>query len=77
MYQTEWLGIQLSSFTQSSSLQQADEVFYNEFYKEFFKKFNSYEELPNEWKLGRQELIQHIFNKVEYSQLEMVHSGYK
>ena len=49
-WQTNWIDIEFSSFTKLNSTKQADEVFYEKFYTEFFKKFNSYEDLPEQYK---------------------------
>jgi SAM-dependent methyltransferase len=64
-YQTEWFGIQFSDFTKMNSSIQADEEFYNMFYLEFFKKFNSYEELPVDWKKNKKELADFIFEQIK------------
>lgn len=38
-WQTDWFGIEFSSFAKLNPKKQADEVFYEKFYTEFFKKW--------------------------------------
>ena len=64
-YQREWFGIQFSSFAKMNSSVQAGEEFYRKFYTEFFKKFNSYDDLPEDWKKHKKSLANYIFTQIE------------
>ena len=56
LYQKEWFGIDYKSFTVLDSKKVADVSFYDRFYDEFYKKFNSYEELPEDWKAVKKQV---------------------
>lgn len=64
-WQTNWFDIEFSSFTKLNSTKQADEVFYEKFYTEFFKKFNSYEDLPEQYKKDKNLLVDFILEKIK------------
>ena len=49
MYQTEWHGIQFSSFGTTSSINLARPEFYQTFYQEFFKRYQNWEQLDPLW----------------------------
>ncbi|WP_148570665.1 class I SAM-dependent methyltransferase [Aliarcobacter cryaerophilus] len=64
-WQTDWFGIEFSSFAKLNPKKQADEVFYEKFYTEFFKKFNSYEDLPEQYKKDKNLLVDFILEKIK------------
>lgn len=66
MFQSNWFGIDFATFTDPDPSKQADEAFYDLFYEQFFKKFNSYDELPLEWKAHKSSLANFIFSHVQY-----------
>lgn len=53
IYEKEWFGIDFKSFAVLDSKRLADINFYGNFYDKFYKRFNSYEELPDDWKTGK------------------------
>lgn len=67
-WQTHWFNIEFSSFTTLNPYKLADEEFYTKFYQMFFKKFNSYEDLPHEWKQDKRMLANFIFEQAKYKQ---------
>ena len=49
MYQKEWHGIELKSFSTSDINNIPDQDFYDSFYKEFFDKFSCFNDLDPLW----------------------------
>jgi SAM-dependent methyltransferase len=61
-FQTEWHGIQFSSFYKLSSTKLPDEFFYNEFYRLFFNKYQMYEDLDSKWRDNKEQIAKWIIN---------------
>jgi len=53
IYQTEWQGIQFSSFAETSSMHLAGPAFYNAFYDALFQKYAGYEALDAGWRRNK------------------------
>ena len=49
-YQEGWQGIQFSAFTHVSFFRLAGPKFYATFYEELFRRYNSWKELPRQWR---------------------------
>jgi len=64
MYQTEWLGIQFTDFTNPSTTALAGSDFYNAFYRELFRRYGGYDELDVIWRRNKEELAEWIAKRV-------------
>ena len=62
-YQTDWFGIPFKGFCKISSRTIANLSFYDKFYEEFDKKFSSYEDLPQEWLLNKNLIVDFILKQ--------------
>ena len=61
LYQKNWFGISFYDLgIPLSSSKIADEEFYKLFYKKFSNDFNSFEQLPLNWRIIKNEIAQHI-----------------
>ena len=52
-YETEWFDIKFCEIAKLSTKQVANAEFYSAFYQSFYAKYNSYDDLPNSWRLGK------------------------
>jgi SAM-dependent methyltransferase len=61
LYQNEWFGIKFTDLGVDLKIDKvADVKFYQNFYKEFFSKYQSYSDLPKEWRTLKDEIVTHI-----------------
>ena len=61
LYQGGWFGIMFSDISVNISEDDiADLEFYSKFYEEFYRRFNSYDDLHEYWKIGKDEVAKHI-----------------
>lgn len=61
IYQKEWFGINFSDIGVCLSMRDVAGVdFYSAFYREIFKCYNGYNELPENWRASKDELVSHI-----------------
>jgi len=61
LFQKSWFDIPFSELNVSiSSDKLADVIFYEKFYEKFYNRYNSYEDLPKDWLLIKNEIADHI-----------------
>ena len=63
-FQTEWQGIQFSSFTRTSTRELADARFYNAFYRALFSRYKGYDDLDPAWRTTKQELADWLLGRI-------------
>jgi len=63
-YESEWHGIQFSSFSDLDDKNIAGEEFYEKFYCEFNKKIRTYEDLSSDWKKDKKNYAAEILNVI-------------
>jgi len=61
LFQKDWFGINFSEIgIELSKKEIAGIEFYSSFYQAFFKKFKNYDELPEEWRSLKDEIVNHL-----------------
>lgn len=74
-FQTDWHGIEFSSFYKLSSIKLPDDYFYNEFYKMFFDKYLRYDSLDSKWRDNKELIAKWIINNFEDKKFKILSVG--
>ena len=53
LWQSEWFDIKFESFIEVDPHSIADEEFYKKFYQKFYQKYQSFDDLPNKYKINK------------------------
>lgn len=52
-YQESWQGIPFTAFSNTSFFRLADSRFYSDFYDELFRRYQSWTDLPSQWRINK------------------------